>query len=495
MKTLKFANTSNESKLLSKQMKTGKLRRVCRGVYTNDLVSPIERIVLTHWMDVVIHVVPGGILSFQTALTLKPIPFQQSHIVFLTSTYHKKIFLPGLIIQVIRADNKRYTEQVLPQLARSSPARFLLENLTTVNAVYQNIKTIGVAGVENYLAKELQLRGEKNINTLRNTAKKIAEVLHFQSAYRKLNDIVSALLLSHPDKNFLKSTYAISVAKKEVCDQTRITLFQSFILYLKKCHFKKRPYHYHKTSFKNIAFFESYFSNFIEGTEFLIDEAEEIVFQGKEIDRRHADSHDVLSHFILSNDYFDMTVTPKSPTEFLQLLQQRHRYLMQGRPEKLPGQFKQKQNKAGNTYFVLPEMVIGTLMQAFSLYKTLQPGMEKALLMHLIVSEVHPFADGNGRMARLMMNAELTQAGLCKIIIPSVQRDNYLNGLRLVSRDHEFRTYTKVMDQCQAYIESVPWMHYAEAREKLEHDAANQPSDDGLPIFNRVLRKLSLSDI
>ena len=39
--------------------------------------------------------------------------------------------------------------------------------------------------------------------------------------------------------------------------------------------------------FENKAFFESYFSNYIEGTDFLIEEAEQIVFDKKEISRRN----------------------------------------------------------------------------------------------------------------------------------------------------------------------------------------------------------------
>jgi hypothetical protein len=69
-----------------------------------------------------------------------------------------------------------------------------------------------------------------------------------------------------------------------------------------------------------------------------------------------------------------------------------------------------------------------------------------------------------------MMNAELVSNSLYKIIMPSVHRDNYLSGLRLASRDKNFRTYVKVMDQAQAYTASIPWQEYGEAREKIERD-------------------------
>jgi Fic family protein len=38
------------------------------------------------------------------------------------------------------------------------------------------------------------------------------------------------------------------------------------------------------------------------------------------------------------------------------------------------------------------------------------------------MAEVHPLTDGNRRVARLMMNAELVAGGQTRIFIPSVYR-------------------------------------------------------------------------
>jgi len=50
-----------------------------------------------------------------------------------------------------------------------------------------------------------------------------------------------------------------------------------------------------------------------------------------------------------------------------------------------------------------------------------------------VIAEVHPFADGNGRTARLAMNLFLTQGGLTRIIIPTVYRDDYILALKAMS--------------------------------------------------------------
>ncbi|MCX7121424.1 MAG: Fic family protein [Gammaproteobacteria bacterium] len=491
MANLLFAKDINQAKNFSRLCKERKIRRIYRGIYTDDLRMTIVDVVKKHWMDIVSYIVPDGILSFRTAAELKLIPFEKISIVFIISTYSKTIIVPGLIIKVIKGNHHDYIEQVLPNLARSNTARMLLENLTAVKSPhYKSIKTLDAEKIENYLAKELQLRGEKYLSHLRDEAKEIANVLGYRTAYQKLNKLIGALLSTHADSDILKSHYAKSVVKKEPYDNARIQLFENLIIYLKKQPFKNCHYQYSKISFKNVAFFESYFSNFIEGTEFIIDEAENIVFKGEEINHRHADSHDILSHFTLSDDFSEMSVTPKNAKELLTLLQERHAYLMKERPDKQPGQFKKKQNKAGNTDFVSPENVIGTLCRGFELFELLSDGLEKALFMQFLIAEVHPFDDGNGRLSRIMMNSELVKSDLYKIIVPSVCRDNYLNGLRLASRDGNFHSYCKTMNQMQAYTASIDWSNYSEAREKIEADCANFTSDEGLPFFNRVLREL-----
>lgn len=493
---LKIASTSQESKMLSRQFNEHKLRKIYRGIYTDDLESDLEDIVLKHWMQIITCVAPKAILSFRTAVELKPQKLAGKPIVFVISSYVKTINLPGLTIKVYKGNSDKFTEQVLPGLARSNTPRYLLENLTTVRgAAYIGIKTIGIEGVEKQLIKELRFRGENSLKKLRDEAKIIAKELKLNAEFKKLNNIVSTLLSSHPDESLLSSPYAKALVQKAPYDEHRCELFDKLALYLKNCNFINREYQYNSLSFKNLSFFESYFSNFIEGTEFLIDEAEDIIFQGIEINNRHADSHDILANFLLTSDHTEMSIIPKTPDELIEILQRRHAILMKERPEKRPGEFKIKPNKVGNTFFVLPEETLGTLYQGFERYNLLNPGLEKALFMQFLISEVHPFDDGNGRLSRIMMNAELASNFNFKIIVPSVSRDNYLNGLRLASRDQYFRTYVKVMDQAQAYTALINWQDYDEARTKLENDSANLNSDEGIPIFNRVLRLLELSDI
>lgn len=199
------------------------------------------------------------------------------------------------------------------------------------------------------------------------------------------------------------------------------------------------------SSYQNFAFFEGYFSNYIEGTEFTVQEARQIVVTATPMPARDEDSHDILGTYQIVSDRREMSAVPKSPDEMLQLLRQRHAVLLGARKTKSPGGFKDKNNRAGSTIFVDKELVVGTLKKGFDWHTLLQHPFAKAVYMMFMISEIHPFLDGNGRIARVMMNAELSAKGLSKIIIPTVYREDYMGALKKVSRQREAAAYIRMM--------------------------------------------------
>ena len=130
---------------------------------------------------------------------------------------------------------------------------------------------------------------------------------------------------------------------------------------------------------------------------------------------------------------------------------ERHRDLMQARPEVSPGELKVQPNRAGNTRFVSPRLVRGTLEQGARRLAELEPGLPRALYAMFLISEVHPFNDGNGRLARLVMNAELSAAQQCRIIVPTLFRETYLDNLKTLTNDGLVDGYLKAMCDIQRW--------------------------------------------
>ncbi len=280
----------------------------------------------------------------------------------------------------------------------------------------------------------LQVNGEQGLNKFRDNARMVSGSLGMTDEFETLNSIIGALLSTRPG-GILSSAAAVARARREPFDAGRTRLFETLFgaLHNEQFPFMDEP-NVENAAFRNFAFFESYFSNYIEGTEFELEDAWQIVESGLPMPARNADSHDVLGTFQLVASRREMRRTPRSSDELIELLQDRHRVLMAARPDRNPGMFKMQNNHAGDTHFVDCTLVRGTLRKGFEYYQALEHPFARSLFMLFMVSEVHPFNDGNGRISRIMMNAELVAAEQSKIIIPTVFREDYLNALRRLTR-------------------------------------------------------------
>lgn len=89
-----------------------------------------------------------------------------------------------------------------------------------------------------------------------------------QNEFIKLNKLISALLTTSPSK-ILISPLAIARVFGSPYDPSRLELFEKLFQHLKQLEFKEYPdANTDKNLFKNFAFFEAFFSNYIEGTIF-----------------------------------------------------------------------------------------------------------------------------------------------------------------------------------------------------------------------------------
>jgi hypothetical protein len=81
----------------------------------------------------------------------------------------------------------------------------------------------------------------------------------------------------------------------------------------------------------------------------------------------------------------------------------------------------------------------------------------RAVLGHWLVGYVHPYPDGNGRMARFVMNAMLASGGYPWTIIRVENRDAYLSALDRASIDLDIAPFTAfVAERVQWSVEHGP---------------------------------------
>lgn len=448
--------TSNDvalNKQLAKLESAGQIKKIAPRIYTSNFNEPEETIIRRNIFTILGKLYPGAVLSHRSALEFKPTTANQ---IFVTYTYTKKIELPGITIRfmegmpAIEGDNLFSGELFVSQQERA-----FLENLQSSRQIGATSKTITLPEIESKLEQIVQVKGEEGLNQFRDKAREIADKLSMQTEFGKLNKLISALLTTKPSK-ILTSPLAVARALGNPYDKHRLELFEKLFIELQQQPFKdSKDINREINAFRNFAFFEAYFSNYIEGTIFEIEEAKNIIQTETPMPNRDEDSHDILGTYRLVSNQKEMSTTPSNPNELLNILQYRHQILLSARATKKPGQFKDKNNRAGETHFVDHTLVRGTLIKGFDYYQALKEPFAKAAYIMFMISEIHPFLDGNGRIARVMMNAELVKENQTRIIIPTVYRDDYLGALRRLTRNDDPKVYVRMLQRAQEFSASL----------------------------------------
>ena len=434
------AERSNEIKKLENQ---GLIRKIAPRIYSSSLEESPEKIVRRNWYRLISDLFPDALLSHRSALERTPTP--EGHL-YLTRSYKNTVGLPGLTLHFLRGPAPLEDDALFfGNLKVSGLARSWLENLQRTKGSGEEAKTLSQEQLEEKVEAFLRVKGEDAVNQVRDRARVIAPILGMEKEFAELNQLITDLLGTGISKN-LVSPIARARVLGEPVDPDRANLFESVYEELVRKDYPDYPDQNKSIrSYQNFAFFESYFSNYIEGTEFTVEEAKQIITTATPLPARDEDSHDVLGTYQIVSNRSEMSILPNSPDQLLQLLRERHAILLSARKTKSPGEFKDKNNRAGTTEFVDKELVPGTLKKGFEWYTLLQHPFAKAAYMMFMISEVHPFLDGNGRIARVMMNAELSSKGLSKIIIPTVYREDYMGALKKLTKQRDADAYIRMM--------------------------------------------------
>jgi len=472
-----FLSTASIRQAVADGVRRGLVRRLASRLYTTNLEDSPEEIVRRHLWQIVGLYMPGALIADRTALENRPAPDGS---IFLIDSKKREIELPGPIVLRPRAGAPPLESDTpfVGALRLSSQARAYLENMRPSRSSAKKVaRTLSRKELEERLDLLLRQSGEAALGRLRDEARAIAPKLGLEAEARSLDDLIGTLLGSRQAQ--VNSAVALARTAGRPLDPARMELFQVLHAALRDTAPVPRPEPTRSgEGQRTLAFFEAYFSNYIEGTEFEVSEAAEIVFEGKIPRNRAQDAHDVLGTWRVVSSKAEMRRVPRTVEELVSLLCERHVQIMGARTDKRPGEFKQIANRAGATQFVDPELVLGTLAAGFDYHRSLSDPFHRAVFMMFLVAEVHPFDDGNGRAARIMMNAELAAAGEERIVIPTVYRDNHLAGLRAMSRGKRPDALIRTLDFAQRYTQRLDWGTLEETRRVLETTNAFRDSEE-----------------
>ena len=455
---------------LSRAVSRGTLRRLGRGIYSGDLAASPEDLVRRHLSKIVAHEFPGAVFVDRSVPT-GGLPVDG--VLFVDHPRQRPVELPGVTIWPRKGPGPQVGDMPLPDgLMLSSRARALLDNLVAPRQNAPVRRTLQSVELEDWIDRLLREMGPERINAIRDEARALEPVLGRTAEMERLDALISAALATREDVSITSPALR---ARRDALpyDPHRVDVFVALAGTLAQTSPRSLPALPQDEARRTLLpFYEAYFSNFIEGTEFTIDEAADIVFGHEIPDDRPDDAHDVMGTYEIVSHREEMNRVPETFDELRETLLARHAVLMASRPGKRPGEFKTKPNRAGATEFVVPELVLGTLEQGFDILRQITSPFFRAAFMTFLVAEVHPFADGNGRMARIMMNAELQHADEARIIIPTVYRNNYLVALRAGSLNRQFDPLVAMLTFAQRYTARIDFVDRSTAELDLERTNA-----------------------
>ncbi len=456
-------STAATSDAIRRAADAGQLKPLERPFYSSALDDDPSTILRRNVWKVVAALVPGAVISFRTALEARP---AEDGSVFLVSTgrYHRD--LPGLRIRAVPGPGPQATDTpFIEGLHLASRPRAMLESLLPSRARGTVARGLTAQQLEAWLEKDFQTGGERALNDLRDAARELTGILKTDGAYVELDRMIGQLLGTRADAPTTPSAVARLAGRPY--DVDRLALFETLCAALQDYSGIQRRYSMTQPqTFATMAFFDAYFSNFIEGTEFEVEEARAIVFEQKIPTVRPLDAHDVLGTFAVVGQAVTMRRSIRDDIDieaFVARLKALHFRIMEQRKDKRPGEFKAESNRVGDTRFVAPEMVLGTLKYGFEMSRALATPFQRAVAIMFVLSEIHPFDDGNGRVARAFMNAELVAGDEARMIIPTVYRDDYLTALRTLSRAGEPHPLIMVLDFAQRWVAALDWTSIAAA--------------------------------
>ncbi len=461
-----FASNAVTSRAVGRAVKSGQLRKLAPRLYTANIAEPLEAVARRNWQRIAALYFPGAVVVDRSAFEAMP---STDGSLFLDAgpdyTVRRPVRLPGLTLRPRRGPGPVEGDMPFMEgLHFAGPGRKFLDNLHRSRSRGGGVpRTLSRAEIEDELISVAALRGLEALNEVRDRARSVVDELDADIEMTELGALIGAVLGTADAEPTTGA--ALAHGRGAGFDPRRIRLFEALQAQLLRQPLPSRPAQ--SDSLPTLSFIEAYFSNWIEGTEFRLDEAEGIVFRSAVPEGRTEDAHDVLGTFEVVNNPRRRERIPDNSDALPDLLRQNHAIILARRPTAHPGSFKTRPNQAGGTTFVHPDLVNGTLIEGYRYYEALPAGLARAIFMMFLVAEVHPFTDGNGRVARVLMNAELSAAGLQRIVVPLSFRDNYLQGLRALSRGENPGPLVRSLDYLQEYASAIDWSDLHRAEEAL----------------------------
>jgi Fic family protein len=187
----------------------------------------------------------------------------------------------------------------------------------------------------------------------------------------------------------------------------------------------------------------TYNSNAIEGNRLTLRETELVISQGMTIKGRSLREHlEARDHHEATRFLYDVADAKKSGPVTEVLIRSLHRLVVRETKAETAGSYRKGSVRITGSAHIPPEgFDVPRLMREFVAWirrsRTSLHPLVFASLAHHRLAAIHPFEDGNGRTARLLMNLLLMQRRYPLVVILKNDRKKYYRALEQADRGDE----------------------------------------------------------
>ena len=244
----------------------------------------------------------------------------------------------------------------------------------------------------------------------------------------------------------------------------------------------------------------TYTSNALEGNSLTESETKVIIEDGLTIEGEPLrDVYEAVGHAQAYDYLYDLSHQVPLSEEFIchlhQLFYQQIEPLKAGKYRQVPVFI------SGSQYAVAPVAEIGKRMAQLSQWYNNNEGklhpVVLAAELHKRFVFIHPFVDGNGRMARLLMNLSLMRNDYNIAIIPAITRSEYISSLEKAHTDEQVfvdfitdRVIMTQMDILRLFRESQPIPETIPFEEQLLQTIIQNPGLNAPTLSERLGKSL-----
>ena len=192
----------------------------------------------------------------------------------------------------------------------------------------------------------------------------------------------------------------------------------------------------------------SYSSNALEGNTLSRHETALVIEKGITVAGKPLKDHlEAVNYSIALNFIYDLVDKKRSQITLNDILDI-HRIILKSIDDEHAGVFRKISVKIAGSTVILPDPInVPDLMHDFMdwLHLTIDNPVIIAAEAHRKIVGIHPFIDGNGRTARLLMNLLLMQEGYPPAIISPQGRNSYLEALEKSDKTNNHESFYELI--------------------------------------------------